>query len=1589
MSDIIFPKTQGYFYMKRILFAIIICCIVFAVLSLEVDAATTVTYSVDCSDGNYRFLKNGLVSAESASLQSLLDGLYALGQPIVFLDISTNETVSLDKGEYIFTGKLTAASVILNEGASICIRDCTLSVKKGLVINGGVCTLNGGVINMASGSICMNDSALSAFTMNSGEIVGNGNEPLLIINQGIARLYSGRVVNTGGVAIESKNDLRIGDVEIRGIGYDVVENDPIQLLENQLPKNRIRVKYNGLFEKGTSTVIASSVGGQSGEWVQLFDANGCEQEVTVIGEKACVHLPFNVKFIYDGAVIYESELLRGEKATPPDFDAPNGYSHIGWFTSIDGAELYDFASTVDDNLTLHAICKLAEPFYIINGIRTVYDGEEQVLTFSELQHPLDGIYTYEWYNEFGKLVSTSHAVSLKNVADSGGYYCKLSFTSGTQTVTVRTPKIPVEIQPRLIDVPRIPACVYTGRAQYPDILPDGFLFDEKSYTDSGTYSIALTLSDPQNTRWSTTESNVVEIDFVIEMAKNKFTSEITIADTYCGAEITYEVHPLFGNPSLLFSKTVDGAYSTTPPNDVGEYFVKVLVPGTDNYYELCSEPVAFNIINDELLVFSVASYPTKSVYHSFERFDSSGLSFAVKYASGLECIVYAEDVSFSYATGDCFSVTHSYIFAEYMGQRIILPVTVLPASYELNVNLLGAAITYDGAFHSLELVGEMPVGADGSRPYAEIVGGGTDAGSYHVTAYFRTDSVEYTVPPPVTAILEILPRSVCVEWGITEFVYDGSTKIPDAGFKDIYGVFIPLSVTGGASLAGSDYVARANTDDGNYLLENPSTTFTILRASYDLTEIVWTPGDFVYDGSLHTVTVSSLPNGVSVVGYVDNAATNAGEYTARVVLSYDTRNYYAIPEQTCTYRILRADYDLSVFSFIGGEHLYDGLMHYPTISGSMPTGYDGISLEFRFERGVMNVTDSPFVTVSFSTASNNYNTPEAITVPVSVIPRGIYVKWSDAELVYTGTWQSPYATADECLIITDGAACDVGIYTASACTDNSNYRILNPTVRYRISPAPNLWISELTVNDVFVGNAPSPRAEALFGNVEYLFYSDYELTEPVKLPLTVGRYYVVATADAGANYESLSSLPMPFSVKPILPYRLIVSGKTDYSAFDEICENDLSVTLVNNDGSTRDLRWDEYEISYLSADGMRYGDGSVSVVYGALVFEHSVTVTKASYDMSAIYWTGNDVIYSGEPIFPQLIGLPEGVIVREYVGAGVINAGEYTVTAVLDYDTVNYNEPPSPSTMLTVKKRCVTPSVEQVVYDGQPHGANAIGNLFNTEDVYFTNAGEYEVAVYLIDSGNYYLERETAVFVISPAVISVKVNDSDRYWFDDVLEFGITLEKGITVSLDELCLEYEVVGDEIVVRSHNPNYLIDFTPGRVIQRNRFSPIVTRTIFICLLLSLLIIFAVIIIVIRRDDVSIYCRRLFRKRAVVLCDGGTDAVAECVSVGVDRADELIGDSIARSLVKSADRIETNGRKRYCVNIDELDSMFEAGERVDVNVLKSRGIIPNDAGFVKILARGTLSKPLTVYANAYSLTAVKMIALTGGRVYRVKNK
>ena len=346
-----------------------------------------------------------------------------------------------------------------------------------------------------------------------------------------------------------------------------------------------------------------------------------------------------------------------------------------------------------------------------------------------------------------------------------------------------------------------------------------------------------------------------------------------------------------------------------------------------------------------------------------------------------------------------------------------------------------------------------------------------------------------------------------------------------------------------------------------------------------------------------------------------------------------------------------------------------------------------------------------------------------------------------------------------------------------------------------------------------------------------------------------------------------------------------------------------------------------------------------------------------------------------------------------------------------------------------------------MVYNGEGQRALSDSPLYIvTGNVEYTDAGIYSVPISLTDPENYTfengdVENAYAIFEILPYQLSVSVDDVRLRLFEKLSRVDYVITAGELFGDDILTVTPYAEGKRVLVRSDNPNYTLKVASGRIIRLPyptvRGGIIITSSI---LLLFFLLLGVLVVLRQRHRIVSVIamlkCRwhnrgykapmpkavteaasedlgiaESFDKEiesldTVIDTDGKTDESEDTppaderddialvdFEVDAERADGLITDSLAKSLInREGEIVYTKGSEREIINVDLLSRNFAAGERVDVNSLKKKGLISQETAYIKVLGGGSIDKPLMVFANDFSLSAVKMIALTGGQVTKV---
>ena len=106
-----------------------------------------------------------------------------------------------------------------------------------------------------------------------------------------------------------------------------------------------------------------------------------------------------------------------------------------------------------------------------------------------------------------------------------------------------------------------------------------------------------------------------------------------------------------------------------------------------------------------------------------------------------------------------------------------------------------------------------------------------------------------------------------------------------------------------------------------------------------------------------------------------------------------------------------------------------------------------------------------------------------------------------------------------------------------------------------------------------------------------------------------------------------------------------------------------------------------------------------------------------------------------------------------------------------------------------------------------------------------------------------------------------------------------------------------------------------------------------------------------------------------------------------ISVEEADARMSDEAATASIEEDAKSENHEGKKGIINIDTIRKNFHDGDKVDLEALWAKKLIPQSVGYVKVLARGTINKRLNLDLQDYSIQAVKMVLLEGGTVKKAK--
>ena len=232
----------------------------------------------------------------------------------------------------------------------------------------------------------------------------------------------------------------------------------------------------------------------------------------------------------------------------------------------------------------------------------------------------------------------------------------------------------------------------------------------------------------------------------------------------------------------------------------------------------------------------------------------------------------------------------------------------------------------------------------------------------------------------------------------------------------------------------------------------------------------------------------------------------------------------------------------------------------------------------------------------------------------------------------------------------------------------------------------------------------------------------------------------------------------------------------------------------------------------------------------------TLTINKASYDMSKVVFADKSVAYDGNAHSLEATNLPDGVTVT-YIGNNQTNVGTYTVLAVFSGDSVNYNPIANMTATLTVtqnKVQGVTFDSRTVTYDGAAHSLAIEGNLPQGIAVVYegnsqTNAGTYTVTAKFVGSNPNFeqLPDMTATLTIEKRELQIEFVGEQTAAYTGYAQKPLTARATNLCGSDTVAIDITYDGDVVDAGTYVATATVDSDNYKLTANNTCTFTITR------------------------------------------------------------------------------------------------------------------------------------------------------------------
>ena len=200
-----------------------------------------------------------------------------------------------------------------------------------------------------------------------------------------------------------------------------------------------------------------------------------------------------------------------------------------------------------------------------------------------------------------------------NPVDAGTYYVKAVFAGNENLNGAESAATSFVIAKRIIATPTIADKVYNGQIQLSGLVSDLYTVAEVDSKNFGDYTVTITLNNPENYAWDSADNTSTTTTATYSITKASVSLEdLAIAGwesgKYDATQNTPTVTVVKGftdDVELSFEYYVNGVWGTTVPTLAGDYAVRAIVKGSDNYNGAISDGLNFKVVVAEVVLPSV------------------------------------------------------------------------------------------------------------------------------------------------------------------------------------------------------------------------------------------------------------------------------------------------------------------------------------------------------------------------------------------------------------------------------------------------------------------------------------------------------------------------------------------------------------------------------------------------------------------------------------------------------------------------------------------------------------------------------------------------------------------------------------------------------------------------------------------------------------------------------------------------------------------------------------------------------------------------------------------------------------------------